>query len=424
MRSDYRVLVSTGIGRLHLVQSAIWLHRAGVDVWLFQGWVPLYLGSVLRKVGERLGCRRLTASVNLRMPQELKGKLLGCAWPEILQVVLVRLERYAPNPYTFHWESARLAWQFFGWCFKWHVGSFDIVHIRSGAGQGGAIQRAKRLRKKVVVDQSIAHITDICTQEVSERRRFQKDQYVPDNYVPGLWRHILKDCEAADLVLVNSSYVKESFVRQGYPPEKFRVVYLGVRPDFMGLKTCYRDTFTPESPMKLLFTGGFGFRKGAAYLLEAMQSMKRLNLPVSLTVIGTYQEALPLLDHYAASELPVTFLGHVPQDDLKSHLAEADVFVFPSLAEGCASSGMEAMAAGLCVLATRESGLPIVDQDTGFHLELKSSESIVRKVEGLLASPLRIQQIGCAAAKTIRENFTWENYASEVKKVYEELIVS
>ena len=58
------------------------------------------------------------------------------------------------------------------------------------------------------------------------------------------------------------------------------------------------------------------------------------------------------------------------------HLAKADVYVFPSLAEGCASSGMEAMAAGLPVITTRESGLPIRHGENGWLIASKSEQAI------------------------------------------------
>jgi glycosyltransferase involved in cell wall biosynthesis len=187
-----------------------------------------------------------------------------------------------------------------------------------------------------------------------------KDEYHRNGQVFGFgpdnpfWQLVLKDCEEAELLLANSVFVKDTFVQAGYPVDRIRVVYLGVRPDFFNLKTEYTNHVLRQSerPLRLLFTGGFGFRKGAEYLLAALSILRQRGLNVVLTVVGNYEEARPLLSNHASVLPYVELVGHVPQDDLKKYLADADLYVFPSLAEGCASSGMEAMAAGLCVVCT------------------------------------------------------------------------
>lgn len=168
-----------------------------------------------------------------------------------------------------------------------------------------------------------------------------------------LWKEIVEDCNAADILLVNSFFVKDTFIDAGYDVNKIRVVYLGVRKDFFSLKQDY----TIHTPIKILFTGGFGFRKGAEYLLRAMQELEKREIKYECIVVGNNSEAHLLLQKYPAKH--INLVGFVPQDDLKQYLAESDIYLFPSLCEGCASSGMEAMAAGLPVIATIESGLPI-----------------------------------------------------------------
>ena len=82
---------------------------------------------------------------------------------------------------------------------------------------------------------------------------------------------MLRDCDDADLLLVNSDFVKKTFVEQGYPAEKVRVAYLGVREEFFDLKRDYRIA----GPVKILFTGNFDIRKGVRLLLEAIRQCRR-----------------------------------------------------------------------------------------------------------------------------------------------------
>ena len=96
--------------------------------------------------------------------------------------------------------------------------------------------------------------------------------------------------------------------------------------------------------------------------------------------------------------------------------------VFPSLAEGCASSGMEAMAAGLCVVATYESGLPITDGESGYLVPAKNAQALAERIDWLTQHPSELDRTGRTAARLIREKFTWQQYAANVKNVYEELV--
>ena len=143
------IIISTGIGRLHLVQSAIWLSRNGLDVTLIQGWVPALSERSLSWVGHRIGHPRLAYGMRQRCPAELYGRIRSCASAEFLHQFLIRLARIGIGDY---WKSARLTWRYFGWLSSAHLKNASVFHVRSGAGQGGAIRAAKSMGMHVVVD--------------------------------------------------------------------------------------------------------------------------------------------------------------------------------------------------------------------------------------------------------------------------------
>lgn len=111
----------------------------------------------------------------------------------------------------------------------------------------------------------------------------------------------------------------------------------------------------------------------------------------------------------------------LPQDELKSYLASSDVYLFPSLCEGCASSGMEAMAAGLPVIATKESGFPIISGQNGVIVQSKCSDSIVDALIALKNDKSMREKIGIAAAQDLKASYTWEKYAEKVVSIYEHI---
>lgn len=439
-----KVVLSIGGGRLHLVNSANALAKAGVQIRLVMGWVPKKVNGILVRLASRLFHRDISKGLSARMSGTTATNI------ELRTQTFID---FFENFIRFTWRvfSASQATRDYWKCFCWRLIGFGsrrflkndvrIFHVRSGAGQGGAIRKAKSLGMRVVCDHSIAHPAFM---DKHLRAEYEKNGAMFDLGMDSpFWRQIVKDCEESDVVLVNSFFVKDTFVENGFDPEKIKVVYLGQREDFFGLrqKKLEYEVGVGARPLKLLFTGGFGFRKGGEYILEALKILKQRGVAFEMDVVGAFASARQLIARYESdldisyasnsshsshpsnySHSLLTFHGPKPQDELKSFLANGDVYVFPSLAEGCAQSGMEAMAAGMCVVGTHEAGFPITDGETGYVVPSKDAVAIADRIEWLAKNCSEIDRVGANAAKLIRENYTWEKYAANVKGLYEELL--
>lgn len=409
-----KTILSTGLGRLYLVQSAVHLERQGVDINLVQGWIPKNPDSWLVRLLSRVAGRSSLASgFKKRRPEEFKGKIVTCAFSEFLTQLLFLVS--SKTELVSRSRAASWGWQLFGLQTKQYLTNADIFHVRSGAGQGGAIARAKKLGMKVIVDHSIAHpvfMENVFRDEYEEvGQRFDMGPSAP------VWSLILKDCTDSDLLMVNSDFVKLTFINAGFPPEKIEVASQGARADFRGLKQDY--SLPPV--LRLLFTGSFGIRKGAKYILKALQILDKLGTAYEFTVVGTDAEAKELIKKYPVRG-KVRLLGHIPQDELGSFLANSDIYIFPSLSEGLASSLLEALSAGLPVIATFESGARLIDGEQGCVVPAKDPQAIADKVVWLKENPDRYEKIGRAGAQLVKENYTWEHYACTVKEIYEKCL--
>ena len=412
-----KVILTLGYGRLHLVQSAQRLADLGVKVRLVIGWIPKNVDGFLVRLASRLQGRNLAMGMKKRLVAhhpniEVRQMPLVEAFDASVRLVLRRCHCSMTK-----WSV--LAWRLWGFFSRRFITKdAQVFHARSGAGQGGAIAKAKRLGLKVLVDHSIAHPAFM---EAHLRPEFERYGVPFDIGISSpFWQLVDKDCREADVVMVNSFFVRDTFVEAGYAPEKIRVVYQGTREDFFGLRT-ELPPYDGGRPLRILFTGGFGFRKGGEYILAALKELKARGVAFEMDVVGSYGGAESIRAQYGADAMPIRFHGPVPQDDLKEFLQKADVYLFPSLAEGCASSGLEAMAAGLCVVATHESGLPIADGETGYLVPSKDSAAIVDRLAWLVAHPNAVDQTGRAAARLIASDYTWSAYAANVKKIYEDL---
>jgi len=402
-----KVILST-FGPLHLIKSAKYLGSL-VDIRVIQGWIPAWWNRWILSLASKLVGRNLYKSFKKRVPEEIKGRNFSVSLPEFYLWFCKLLKVGTPLSYC---NQAALM---YGKQSKKYIKNADIFHVRSGSGLGGAIEKAKSNGMKVVVDHSIAHPAFMDKQLRVEYEKYNEEFDLGlDN---PFWMNIVEDCRKSDCVLVNSQFVKDTFVENGFKADRIRVVLLGVRKDFFRLK---KDYCLPDSKFKILFTGGFGFRKGAEYILRALCKLDEENFNYEMTVVGDYSGAIPLIDKYNPKHLKL--VNTVPQDELKAYLSESDVYLFPSLCEGCASSGMEAMAAGLPVIATKESGLPIENGADGIIIPSKDVDSIVRTIKLTAEDTCLRQQLGDNAANKIANNFTWKQYAERVFCIYQDLL--
>jgi glycosyltransferase involved in cell wall biosynthesis len=412
-RGSIRVLLSSGIGRLHFVESARALAGAGAQVRLLTGWIPSprlrplvnFLGIFFARKGlyERLAIRRIDDNPAIRC--------VGLPLHEGLAQIAFLLGKKGLVPLG---PGQRATWRLFGQASVPHLHGVDLVHIRSGAG-AGLIEAAKARGIPVIVDHSIAHPAYI--EEVLAAGMPPSREVAEISAKDPFWRQVLADCRAADLLLVNSDFVARTFTERGFDAAGIRTAYLGVRPDFLGLKT---DSGA-RGPLRILFTGAFGRRKGADVFVEVLQRLERKGQPFVADILGDASESGHLLAPYVAAGKAVLH-GSVPQQALKEFLRLADVYLFPTRAEGCAKSAMEAMAAGVPVVTTDACGLP---GEAGKHflsVPVAEPQALEYAVSRLAVDPDLRREIGRAGSALVAEWYQWHNYGRTVLQIYHDLI--
>ena len=221
-----KAIIATGFGKLHFHETARALAAAGVEVNFLTGWVPKDNQTALVELlGKFLGEKHLAARMAAR---QIDGvSVTPVAWAEVAGtfIKLVQRTRVIPLDLAYGMEF-RLA----AWGSRRYLKNADVLLVRSGAGQSGAIRKARKNGLAIVTDHSIAHPAFMHLALREEFARFG----LPAGYDPraDLWKLVLRDCADADLLLVNSDFVKKTFVEQGYPADKVRVAYLGVRKSF------------------------------------------------------------------------------------------------------------------------------------------------------------------------------------------------
>jgi glycosyltransferase involved in cell wall biosynthesis len=155
-------------------------------------------------------------------------------------------------------------------------------------------------------------------------------------------------------------------------------------------------------------------------LLQAMGSL----LGVYAVIVGDGSERAPLEAISERSGLAgrVHFAGQ--QDEVQTWLAALDVFVLSSDWEGMPNALLEAMAAGLPVVATAVGGTPevVVDGVTGLLVPPRDPVALAEAITRLLHDPDLRRQMGQAGRERVKERFTVERMVSRTEALYRELI--
>jgi glycosyltransferase involved in cell wall biosynthesis len=141
---------------------------------------------------------------------------------------------------------------------------------------------------------------------------------------------------------------------------------------------------------------------------------------VRLVLVGDGAE-LPRLKQIAAARgilNDVTFLGH--RDDARQWLAGFDTFVNSSTSEGVSLTILEAMAAGLPVVATAVGGTPeVLDETSGCLVPARDPVALAAALRGLARDPERRASLGRAARRRVEIHFTLDRMVDDYRRVYE-----
>lgn len=213
-----------------------------------------------------------------------------------------------------------------------------------------------------------------------------------------------EELRLADCVFVPSQHVRRS-LEGVVPDEKVRVVTYGA-PPVRPRKSATRDG---RQPLKVLFVGNLIQRKGIGYLLEAIDL---LGEKVELTLVGRRFRPNSKVDDACRRW---RWFETMPHDQVLELMQQADVLVLPSLSEGCALVVLEALACGLPVIVTPNTGsLSFVrDGQEGFVVPTCQAEIIAERLDALYGDRAMLAEMSRQAQVTAAEN-SWEQYRANL----------
>ena len=224
-----------------------------------------------------------------------------------------------------------------------------------------------------------------------------------------------REPELADVIIVASTFTKTTLVENGICDSKITVVPYGTDSPRLHLDDGEIARARRErdgGSFRILFVGQFTQRKGLSYLIGACRSLDMSS--TTLTLVG---RGLDGLDVLFPNETPgwVRIRKCISDRELAIEYASADLLVLPSLAEGFGHVILEAMAYGLPVIATPNSGAPDVIRhgEGGYIVPCADARGLAAAIEELRAKPLLRSAMGLNSANAARR-FTWERFRVKV----------
>ena len=240
---------------------------------------------------------------------------------------------------------------------------------------------------------------------VAERNGWQP---APREY----WESWQAECDLADHIVVNSAWSRGALLSEGVPAEKINVLPLAYeRPNQKSsFQRHYPTAFSSARPLRVLFLGQVGLRKGIGQLFETISLLTGEN--VEFWFVGPVQVSIPprLREHRL-----VKWFGVAPRSKVETYYQQADVFILPTLSDGFGLTQLEAQSWKLPVIASRFCGEVVSDGVNGVVLEEVSAEAIAEALLKFLRAPETLRAM--SERSGVSDKFSLKTLASSLMEL-------
>lgn len=227
----------------------------------------------------------------------------------------------------------------------------------------------------------------------------------------------IREYNLSDYIFVPSSFAKKTFIENGIDEKKIIKVPYGTNLDEFYAEENISKQFT------IISTGHISVRKGSLYLLEAFSE---LNLDDSkLLMVGNIEKDLfPFLKPFFLNP-NIIFQKHVNQKKLRSFYNNSNLFVTSSLEEGLAVVQIQAMACGLPLICTPNSGGEelIEEGKNGFICPIRDKDYLKNKIIYFYNNREKLKIFGKNSNYKAKNYFSWDKYSQDIYQEYKKLII-
>lgn len=283
-----------------------------------------------------------------------------------------------------------------------HQGRYDVNHTHFIFPDGLLAYRLKQLTGLPYV--ITAHGSDV-------------PGYNPNRFkllhllMKPIWQKVVNK---ADAIASPSRFLSE-LIEKNVPGKPVHVIPNGFNSD--------RFKTNAHLPDRVLVVSRVFERKGIQYLIQALDGM---NTPIHVDIVGSgpYLDSIKEIAQTIHTRAKIVFHEWLENDssELQALYEQASIFIFPSEAENFPIVLLEAMAAGLAIITTKETGCAEVAGEAALLVSPRDPQAIRRALETLLANPDLRKSLGVAAQQRVESQFSWLTIAKQYMAVYQKVI--
>ena len=334
--------------------------------------------------------------------------LKGSPLPELVRVFAARFL----NPMVSNriWQRNEL--QFDRWVAANLNGRIQWVHTYEHAALA-TIRKARSLKIPSFYEQPSQHHTYLSELLQAELIKYPElngkaSELMHDRMAKRCERRKDQELKECDFIICNSTFTLNTLTNAGIDREKIILIPLGFPP----AEEHKREKLNTEK-LSFLFAGNQNIRKGLHILYEAWQNCNFDPLKAELLIIGKNHLPASLRKGLPPS---IKFIPNLLQEELNEYYRKAHVFVLPTLADGFGMVISEAMAKGLAVIATMNSGGPDIIRHghNGLLIQAGDADVLASQLRWCFEHPENLIEIGKNALDTAKA-YPWSQYRQRLR---------
>jgi glycosyltransferase involved in cell wall biosynthesis len=225
----------------------------------------------------------------------------------------------------------------------------------------------------------------------------------------------IKEYSLADYISVPSKHVKRTFVNYGIDKNKIIHNPYGVDlSKFSKVESC-------SEKFIIIACGAVSLFRGAHYLIEAFYGLNMKNAELCF-IGGIREEMLVFINKYKHKN--IKFLGHKSQNELYKYYSQGSLLCITSMDEGLAMVIPQAMACGLAIFATDNTGADDMVKDgvEGKIIDSFSVDSIQKALLWAYNNQDEVSRMGLRAKNTVSSGFSWHDYSDRALDCYSKIL--
>lgn len=216
-----------------------------------------------------------------------------------------------------------------------------------------------------------------------------------------------QESKLADHILCASAFTRRSLEESGVPSHRISVIPYGVNAERF-----HPGQPSGADPMRVLYVGQKVARKGLRMLLRVWQQLQPSNARLVLAGGHVRDEAVLQGFDHLFTETPRIDLG-----DLVRLFQEADIFVLPSIAEGFGHVYLEALACGVPIVCTENTGGADIIRhgESGWILPAGDADALTDCLSWALTHRAQLREMR-AAARAVAEQYSWSRFREGIRE--------